>query len=270
MCRKGFTLIELLVVIAIIAVLASILFPVFAGAREKARQVHCLSNLRNIAFATMQYIQDNDGRFPFWRTPCWVGGPQFMRDAPVPVKLDVYTRDRRVFQCPSTGRDWSWPLAGGRPEWWVCGIGYGTHPAIRRWDWVFLTHYGFNEFVQNDAENYGQLGLIQFPSEFVIWGDSEAAMFTPWGLGQPWGISPSGIVRRLAFAESFPPPEDGDPNADMAARHQGGSLLLFVDLHIKYFRWRLIRMRRLGGPLRFQICDEVTGRKCQDPNFWLR
>ena len=61
--RKAFTLIELLVVIAIIAILAAILFPVFAQAREKARQIACMSNLRQVGLAVMQYSQDNDEHF---------------------------------------------------------------------------------------------------------------------------------------------------------------------------------------------------------------
>jgi len=58
MQRRGFTLIELLVVIAIIAILAAILFPVFAKAREKARQSSCLSNVKQLALACLQYTQD--------------------------------------------------------------------------------------------------------------------------------------------------------------------------------------------------------------------
>lgn len=80
--RRGFTLIELLVVIAIIAILAAILFPVFAKAREKARQTACLSNLKQLGMATMQYAQDwddvlplsfvatNDTQNPFFMTGC--------------------------------------------------------------------------------------------------------------------------------------------------------------------------------------------------------
>ena len=63
--KRGFTLIELLVVIAIIAILAAILFPVFAKAREKARQTSCLSNLRQIGTAILSYAQDNDEQYPF-------------------------------------------------------------------------------------------------------------------------------------------------------------------------------------------------------------
>lgn len=70
--KSGFTLIELLVVIAIIAILAAILFPIFAKAREKARQTNCLSNQRQIALAVSMWSQDNNELFPisslFWST----------------------------------------------------------------------------------------------------------------------------------------------------------------------------------------------------------
>ena len=62
--QRAFTLIELLVVIAIIAILAAILFPVFGQAREKARSISCLSNMRQIGLATLMYAQDNDEKYP--------------------------------------------------------------------------------------------------------------------------------------------------------------------------------------------------------------
>src|SRR5262245_32435034 len=68
--RNAFTLIELLVVIAIIALLAALLFPVFAQARDKARQAACFSNLKQIGSALEMYVQDYDGRLP---DACWFG-----------------------------------------------------------------------------------------------------------------------------------------------------------------------------------------------------
>ncbi len=106
MRKAGFTLIELLVAIAIIAILAAILFPVFAKAREKARQTSCLSNRKQVALAAMQYAQDYDAVFP---RPC----TQFLDwTAPVGKQcyslavywfdvLQPYTKSTNLFYCPS-------------------------------------------------------------------------------------------------------------------------------------------------------------------------
>jgi prepilin-type N-terminal cleavage/methylation domain-containing protein/prepilin-type processing-associated H-X9-DG protein len=72
---QGFTLIELLVVIAIIAILAGILFPVFAQARDKARQASCLSNMKQLGMAAMMYVQDSDDKFP--TTLCYTYHPSW-------------------------------------------------------------------------------------------------------------------------------------------------------------------------------------------------
>src|SRR3954463_10057123 len=77
--QNGFTLIELLVVIAIIAILAAILFPVFAQAREKARAISCLSNMNQLGKSTMMYVQDYDEQYYPHRFNC--GGvtcPQYL------------------------------------------------------------------------------------------------------------------------------------------------------------------------------------------------
>ena len=93
--RKGFTLIELLVVIAIIAILAAILFPVFARAREKARQSSCLSNLKQIDIAALAYAQDYDGR-----------GVPFTQEERAPYNawpwlLQPYINNFQIFDCPT-------------------------------------------------------------------------------------------------------------------------------------------------------------------------
>ena len=95
--RAGFTLIELLVVIAIVAVIAAILFPVFAGVRERGRRTVCQSNLKQIALAMQQYVQENDGVYP----------PD---DAPSPDPYDngwqyavyPYVKATQVFLCPDS------------------------------------------------------------------------------------------------------------------------------------------------------------------------
>ena len=111
MQKRGFTLIELLVVIAIIAILAAILFPVFARAREKARQTSCSSNLKQIALAHLMYVQDYDERFLYgWRTDgiscssTWEGF------------LEPYVKNQQLFQCPS-GLNWTSYSSSGNYCW---------------------------------------------------------------------------------------------------------------------------------------------------------
>src|SRR5438874_1863479 len=108
--RGAFTLIELLVVIAIIAILAAILFPVFAQARESARKTSCTSNLKQIATGMMMYIQDYDETFPAvtgQSYPAVVGIPT---DAQTWVYNDIlvlmqpYVKNYNVFLCPDRQR----------------------------------------------------------------------------------------------------------------------------------------------------------------------
>jgi prepilin-type N-terminal cleavage/methylation domain-containing protein/prepilin-type processing-associated H-X9-DG protein len=95
MRRQGFTLIELLVVIAIIAILAAILFPVFARAREKARQTSCLSNTKQLGLGLNMYAQDYDERLPYGYVYVgvnWYGWGH---------ALGPYVKNNQLFTCPS-------------------------------------------------------------------------------------------------------------------------------------------------------------------------
>ena len=92
---KGFTPIELLVVIAIIAILAAILFPVFARARENARRASCQSNLKQIGLGLLQYTQDYDEKLPGHR----IGGVNW------PSLVQPYVKSVQLFKCPSNTTD---------------------------------------------------------------------------------------------------------------------------------------------------------------------
>jgi prepilin-type N-terminal cleavage/methylation domain-containing protein/prepilin-type processing-associated H-X9-DG protein len=112
MRKQGFTLIELLVVIAIIAILAAILFPVFARAREKARQASCQSNLKQLALGFSMYTTDYDETYPYSLSPAtgtlatWI----YMAPAPPPTwdvaagAIYPYIKNRQIFVCPSIKR----------------------------------------------------------------------------------------------------------------------------------------------------------------------
>jgi prepilin-type N-terminal cleavage/methylation domain-containing protein/prepilin-type processing-associated H-X9-DG protein len=160
---RGFTLIELLVVIAILAILAALLFPVFAQAREKARQTACLSNLKQIGAALMMYVQDYDGFLPdccSWsRASVWTGsggklgasgdltgrcrqvgitmasppkdtllGPEQNPPRYVQEKLYPYVKNAQVWFCPSVGRE---RFFGGDPAFPT----YGYNGTTYFWNW---------------------------------------------------------------------------------------------------------------------------------------
>ncbi len=97
MKQKGFTLIELLVVIAIIAILAAILFPVFATAREKARQISCASNLKQLGLGYLQYEQDNDEMFPVLADN---GFPGTLAKPVAQWAVYPYVKSANVYHCP--------------------------------------------------------------------------------------------------------------------------------------------------------------------------
>ncbi len=120
--RRGFTLIELLVVIAIIAILAAILFPVFARAREKARQASCMSNVKQISLGFQMYTSDYDDMYP---ASWYVANNQ---DGYVAVDtIYPYVKNYQLFQCPSRKTLNPLPLAGAIPSMNRNGLAYATN-----------------------------------------------------------------------------------------------------------------------------------------------
>jgi prepilin-type N-terminal cleavage/methylation domain-containing protein/prepilin-type processing-associated H-X9-DG protein len=124
--RIGFTLIELLVVIAIIAILAAILFPVFAKAREKARQVSCLSNQKQLGLGFMQYVQDYDEFYP-----CGTFGPTSPGSGWA-GQVYPYVKSTGVYKCPDDSsippNSYEVTISYGYNEWLAHQYG-GTSPV---------------------------------------------------------------------------------------------------------------------------------------------
>ena len=212
--EQAFTLIELLVVIAVISILAALLFPVFAKAREKARQTACLNNERQIGMAIMQYTGDYDECLPM-RTPAaerysWK------------YEITPYLKSIDVFRCPSN------PLSG-QPDWnthfGYQAPGVPTYPAsyeANRGNGVdepFIDPPpGPGEVAAFPPDSLTLVSLSDINSPAQVIGIAEAtALNTDIQITNPdWAI-----------------PEDNDGHGNLFAGHTGRSNFLFLDFHVK-------------------------------------
>lgn len=167
MSRRGFTLIELLVVIAIIAILAAILFPVFAKAREKARQSSCLSNIKQISLAILQYAQDYDEVYPVGR--CVATPPYHW-----PMSVSPYMKNSQILICPSrSGASQITPA-------FMVGTGWTAGGADGRY--AEFPQYGMNLSISGTGTAVS-LGTVQAPADTVMLGESN--WYTDGSPGQP-------------------------------------------------------------------------------------
>jgi prepilin-type N-terminal cleavage/methylation domain-containing protein/prepilin-type processing-associated H-X9-DG protein len=220
--RRGFTLIELLVVIAIIAILAAILFPVFAQAREKARQAACLSNCKQIGTAVQMYAQDYDETLP-GAGPDWPGNnkhPVFKAGygwAMWVILLDPYIKGRNLWICPS-----------GKNEF----VGPKTD--------LIKVNYGYNEYLfwgVDPKNNWDNLALLSSAPAGITGVSVIADTWLP-GIYQDWsnddgwkipGEDPKFGLGRLKYANT---PSSGKP---FTQRHAGGGAsVVFADGHAAF------------------------------------
>lgn len=214
--RRGFTLIELLVVIAIIAILAAILFPVFAKAREAARQSSCLSNTKQLGNGVMMYVQDYDETFP-WR---WQGTGSANAWTHVPVGetatsnymtwaewIYPYVKNSQVYQCPSFKRT-------------QAQMPYSTFPFS----------YNYNGSASTGLHGTA-MAAVGSPSTTILLFDGQGTMDSWW-----YAEDYASLISNMPSWPTASPSPVTWPQAtlDLVRRHNGGTNCAFADGHSKW------------------------------------
>jgi prepilin-type N-terminal cleavage/methylation domain-containing protein/prepilin-type processing-associated H-X9-DG protein len=209
--RKAFTLIELLVVIAIIAILAAILFPVFARARENARRASCISNLKQFGLAMMQYTQDYDETYPINSWVCGTNPCLGVYESGTTVTilwyyaLTPYIKNYQIYNCPSATQSYQNVRSDGN-------VTYSS-----------ASNYGWNTYATGST----------YPDD----------LFTPFNKASMASIDdPSGtlMMTESTYYRVGGYPHIGQANIDnegqVQERHFDGASVGFADGHVKWMK----------------------------------
>jgi prepilin-type N-terminal cleavage/methylation domain-containing protein/prepilin-type processing-associated H-X9-DG protein len=247
----GFTLIELLVVIAIIAILAAILFPVFAQAREKARQTSCLSNVKQIGLGVMMYTQDYDEQYPIdassggslgWpgaKDPCSKWNPDWRIEA----KTAPYVKNTDIFFCPSS-REYSlvtWSASRGVCSWrawgypdFMCYVGDASRGKSLSYGWNQGVFFG-----DQCAAPSRSLASVVAPASKIMMSDAAHKDLEPGRLAFANYPNHSAFIASNASSFWSDVPNSTGPAIipSLHARHTEGQNVTFLDGHAKWYRW---------------------------------
>ncbi len=266
MKKGGFTLIELLVVIAIIAILAAILFPVFAQAREEARTISCLSNVKQLNLGMQMYTTDYDEHFPHWNWNffCNGGNAGAPRDSAAfwTMAIYPYVKNFGIYQCPDDVLNWddAWANCsddGGRND--LFGpFNPITGQGCNFWDDCnpHFVSYALNEWLTGGNTGNALAGIPQVARTFML-ADSASQLSGTWA--DYSGNSANGIAARLVFSNegccdewnmdywtaSQILAQRSESFIETMTRHHAGDNVTFVDGHAKWLRWSALTIGNL-------------------------
>jgi prepilin-type N-terminal cleavage/methylation domain-containing protein/prepilin-type processing-associated H-X9-DG protein len=257
--RCGFTLIELLVVIAIIAILAAILFPVFAQARAKARGISCLSNVRQLTLGMNMYTQDYDETYPQWHwDTSYNGGTGIYQPGNIPAATNdattlwfnaiyPYVKNAQLYNCPDNNYNFT-TRQDGHWGWFTQGNAVNQIKGLNPVFYNQVVGYGSSEPLTYD---HPKLASLTRPAETLIVADCLTSLtgweewntYDPNNLGNPKN---SYRLRRVAYANGANASETWtdaavygpfNPAWDKDGRHSNGNNIGFSDGHAK---WRAV------------------------------
>jgi prepilin-type N-terminal cleavage/methylation domain-containing protein len=221
--RFGFTLIELLVVIAIIAILAAILFPVFARAKEAAKQTACVSNARQIGIANSMYVQDNDGIYPIHYAYNSQPPAGQIGHKGVEVELQPYIQGAagngliEVFRCPmDAGGPYTSQDVPGATTYWKA---YGSSYRFTKCMFSIIAGESSSNNELRDTTSIVSESSVQFPAETRIMRDDMMAVFDS---------------RQVPDACNRYGYDCPSPYNYFTKWHSNGGTLIFADSHAKF------------------------------------